>query len=854
MKNTKIWLVTTVGFFLFLGAHVCAAQQAPSSGDDKLQLVKAELDAYDKYAPDRAAKGHASAASVVAPPSNEFFSKVKITGEVRMAMGFDRDNGVFFTRANSNLNEKNFRILSSDQLNNRQNTFDPAVYSRIKVVVDAMIRDSVGMHMNVTVDPWSYTGKSKEVTVTSAWGDKASYQYLFWGNNGYTMNHSVNTQRYGGTLNLPEVKVKGNTAAGTSVNSTICNQSNQCDSFSLPELKIDYTFQPLRELWFDFKPGDNSKIRIFPMAYQDQAMTTDEPLRLSNNRTWWEESPWIDDWRPGQVNVGNTPVDFTKGWWDKDLAFATSDSDVQRLTALRGVSIDMTPAEDTTLQATLATPKTLWQEYSEVTAVPGSARLKHFVGDNMYVGGTTTMHLGLINGKIDKQNYVGGVDTGIVLAEHVKLSAQVSTSVSENDITNDQYRTKDGGQAYYASLEAVSNAVDFLKTDYLGQKAGKGDSSFYKTKLYFGRMDRGFESSLSNYHQTRKDAFWSRHLTFYPSPYSKMPGVTASMTEWDQGAFAIGTGLDYGRNAVGWRADMTQMDGKLDGMGDVRYVTTNENKYVETVARTEWKYLNTDKLTTKALLLWHGMPKTRAGEDPFVTSNELGTPFLNDKVAGGSDRDLKTATLGARYELTDWADVNGVWEYTNDFTLGADNYPNKIFDGMTTRIYTQNGNRYRENQPFLYDQGDFDQAPYAYHHIFKTGLHVQPTDIWDMYFDYTRNPNGFAGNIDDNMNHFGLETSLVPNARIGLYARYVISRGYDLNVLNRDKQFSYRTYHNVFLEGRYIAPKDNTFSLQYGVGPVYFVETSSTNPSLAFYAAPVLTTQHMIRLIYEKKF
>ena len=153
--------------------------------------------------------------------------------------------------------------------------------------------------------------------MTSAWGDSAKVQYLFWGNNGYTINHSVNTQMLGGTLNLPEIKVKNGTVPATTVGSTICNQWGQCDTFALPEMKVDYTFQPLRELWFDFKPGDNSKIRIFPMAYQDQALTTDEPLRLSNNRSWWEESPWIDDWRPGQLNSGvPAPVDFTKGWWD----------------------------------------------------------------------------------------------------------------------------------------------------------------------------------------------------------------------------------------------------------------------------------------------------------------------------------------------------------------------------------------------------------------------------------------------------------------------------------------------------------------------------------------------------------
>jgi hypothetical protein len=223
-------------------------------------------------------------------------------------------------------------------------------------------------------------------------------------------------------------------------------------------------------------------------------------------------------------------------------------------------------------------------------------------------------------------------------------------------------------------------------------------------------------------------------------------------------------------------------------------------------------------------------------------------------VEGGKNRDLKTGSLGARYELSEWADINGVWEYTNDTSLGTDGLPRRLFDGLTQRTYAADGHIYRENVAYLYDQGFFDQAPYEYRNIFKTGLHLQPTSIWDLYFDYTRNPDMFASNIDDNMDHFGVETSLIPTKSLGLFARYTRSRGYDLNRLNKDKVLERRIYHNFFVEGRYLAPRDNNFSLQYGVGPAYFVETSSTNPALSYYAAPVLSTQQTVRLIYEKKF
>ena len=164
--------------------------------------------------------------------------------------------------------------------------------------------------------------------------------------------------------------------------------------FNIPATKIDTTFQPVREAWVDLKPTDEIKLRIFPMGFENQALTSDDPLKLSNNREWWEESPWINGWQQGTLNTGSNPVDFTKGQWDRTLSFFTKDSDGQRLTALRGVSLDLTPTDESSLQATIATPKTLWQDYDTVTALPGSARLKQFIGDLFYIGAVGNMHQG----------------------------------------------------------------------------------------------------------------------------------------------------------------------------------------------------------------------------------------------------------------------------------------------------------------------------------------------------------------------------------------------------------------------------------------------------------------------------
>ena len=133
-------------------------------------------------------------------------------------MGIYSNGNVVFTRANADLNERNFRILSNDELNNGINTYDPALYSRLKVVMDASVASSVvSVHLNVSADPWSYTGKSNTQLVTGEGGDAAKVQYLFWGNTGYTVNSIVNTLQNGDSFALPEIKTHGNIVPATSV-------------------------------------------------------------------------------------------------------------------------------------------------------------------------------------------------------------------------------------------------------------------------------------------------------------------------------------------------------------------------------------------------------------------------------------------------------------------------------------------------------------------------------------------------------------------------------------------------------------------------------------------------------------
>ena len=521
---------------------------------------------------------------------------------------------------------------------------------------------------------------------------------MTWGNSGYSVNSIVNTLLNGDAFALPEIKLHGNTVPATTVGSSFNN------IFNIPAAKIDYSFQPFREAWVDIMPTEELKLRIFPMGYENQALTTDDPLHLSNNKEWWAESPWIDGWQQGNVNTGATPANFFKGQWDKTLSFFTRDSDGQRLTALRGVSLQARPTDETSLDATIATPKTLWQNYDQMSALAGAARLKQFIGDLFYIGAVGNMHEGYnSNEQTDAENYTEAVDSGLMVQKWLKISAEFAHSNSIYDETSNQYTTKYKGNAYYVSLEAASpQDEDMLKKDYFGMQPAERGETFYKTEVYFARMDNGFESSLSDYNQTRSDSFWADHLTFYPSDYRYLPGISPSQSEADLSPFAIGNGIDYGRSVISWRGDVNLLEGKLKGLADVRHVMTNNNDNIETVSRTQWTYDATDKFTAKALFVWDALPKTVAGVDPFLmVDNTASQSIANVAVQGGKDPDLKTGSLGGRYALTDWAAINGVWEYTNDVTLGTDSFPQGDLNSSYFSTYVQNGRTYEQSVPFF---------------------------------------------------------------------------------------------------------------------------------------------------------
>ena len=774
-------------------------------------------------------------------------SYVDMKGEVQVSAGLRSSDEAIWKEANADLNEKNYRILFSQT---KHNTFDPAIFDRFRLNLDTknlgeLGLDNLGAHANITVDPWSFTGKSDKFTIAGVGGDAAEFELKYWSNTGKTVNEIIYTLNNGDALATPEIKVKSNMTSPATVTSTFNN------IFNIPAQKIHREFLPIREFWVEYK-DDQNRLRVFPIAYQDQALSTDDPLMLSNRHTWWEESPWLAEWKPGEP-ISGPPVGFRKGVWDDSLAFFTRDSDGLRLTALRGASF-VYNGSDTKLESTLASPKNLWGDYGNFESYATSTRLKRDILYNLGLGVTHTGRFGYNSSHLDGINNAISGDAKYEPIIGTKISGQIATSDSTFDRTNETFKSHKRGNAYLVSLINRFPADEVYEKDYNAIRKGYSEDSFLKSKFQIARMDVGFESGLSTYRQTRDDEFWSRHINFRKHPLSLYTGMTKPMGWDDIKTFAIGDGIDIGRDVIALRLEGSTkvFDRDLDGLFDTRNVHKDSGAFIENVSRLELSYEPTDRLTTRFLGIRHNMHKTQTGLDPFMYDSVTGKQIANAVIVSGQDPSLATASIGFDYKLTEQFSFNSVYEHTNDSNVATDNYPRGLFNSASQTTTTENGKTYWEPIPFLYTQTPFGLAPYDYFDIYKFGFSYRPVNELEFYLDFTFNENKKAGQIDDNMNHFGLEIAYTPTARLSFFFKYAISRWLDMLELNATGFELYDWHNNFFLQSRYSLDNSSEFVFDYGVGGITPLGTATYDPFGG--ALAVLDTQHIMRVYFKKRF
>jgi tetratricopeptide (TPR) repeat protein len=830
-----------------------ATSYGPDSSSDREQAIE---DSFDRIAGDPPAPLKSQpkvTADEKEKKANYKVGPIDITGEIQLRGGVTPKDAIW-KLANWDLNEKNWRVLSVNAYNERENTFDRRIYDRLRVNLDSDNTEGFGMHSIMVVDPWSFTGKTDKVTIPGLGGDAAEIQLKYWSNTRYTLNENVWTLMNGDSFNLPEIKVyDNNTTIPITVTSAFGN------TFSIPKLKIHREFQPVRQLAFDYK-ADAFKVEVFPFAYENKAVTFDDPLKLSNNRIWWENSPWVNGWTHGMYNPG--PGDFTQGFWDMNTAFFARDSEGQRLSSLRGMTLNFNPGEKTSFVSSVAAPRNPWQDIAEVDNIIFANRAKHFLLDNLRIGAIYTSRFGFNidrDYQTDARNYVAGTDINYEFIDGLMASAEFASSKSYNDISNAQYKTESTGNSYYVSLMGRFPRESIINTEhgYDGIKADKEERFFNKFRVFATRMDAGFQQPLSDYTETRDDEFWGRHLHFR-RPFKYYYQGEGAMLTWDDiKNFAIGNGIDYGRSVFGLRVESSLWDNKIENLLDVRNVHNSQNnKFIENVVHDELTWQVTDKLTAKALGIYQKMPKTKGGFDPFVFNPQNGVYDTNAYIKDGEDTSLKTGSFGMEYDFFDWLGLNGTWEYTNDVSLGYDEFPRGVFNGANRSLLTQSyGNTYRDNLAFLYNQDYFPAPPYPYYNIFKSGLRLSPMKNMDLYLDYTRNSYAKAGQINDNMNHVGFELAYTPISKISIFLRYTYSRWQDLDRLAAGYT-NMIGHHNFFTEFIYRISQDQDFTLQYGeasrdpyMGGVLDIGWDPYGGSLS-----TIDTRHIVRAYYSKRF
>ena len=766
----------------------------------------------------------------IADALNENMDTGEIRGEYKMAFGATSED-LIWKEANGDYNERNFRMI--DHQFPKTNTFDTRVYDRFTVVFDTNKEyQGLNFHTDITVDPWSFIGKTEKFTVTDdALVDRVELELKYWSGTRSTINETFYTLDYNYRFSTLEYKVTdGRIPAFTAASKD--HNDVTLSTYSIPEQEIDFTFQPLRELWFDYDK-DDVKLRVFAYGLEDQALSSDDPLGLSNHHIYWEPSPWLDDWLPGHLNTGFIPDDFWRGQWSDDLSFFTRDSELKRLTALRGVSFQGPFFGNTDLSMTMATPKGLWQDYDSITALPGAVRTKTYLGDRFMLGFTDTFRIGYDENKVDSYNYTSGVDVSYDFDDLTNIVAEVAISKSEDDRSNAAYKTEENGTTAHLALK---------------RKTGFGDA-----RIALTHMDKGFDAGLANYTETRRDQFWGRHIHF-KGPLEYTSWGSDPLTYDDIEPFKIGDGIDAGRKVVNFRLDTKDaLDGVMDNLIDYRYVKDSDNKYVEGVFREENTFRVTPEWVTKFLMIYHGLPKTKGGVDPIKYDSDTGEFYLNSAIEDGKDPSLSTYSFGVEYSPDDWISIFGIYENTNDSTFATDNHPRDLLENFSFATETMEGNVFRDKSPFLYSQGYFDLPPYERFNIFRVGVSLKPFEGLVLDLDFTKNDFKFAQSIDDNMNHFGAGLRYKFNNRLLGFLKYTYSKAYNLYRLNTSGDLKYEDHHNVFVEFDYDVTEHGLLVIQFGEGSVISpVWGATASPYGDFY--PTLDTQHILRVYYNGRF
>ncbi len=756
---------------------------------------------------------------------------VKMTGKYRMTAGVESSGEVVGNDANADLQERNFRYLFGEKLNN---TFDPAIYSQHEVMVDFAPSSKISFYTDIVNDPWSWVGTTGEqVQKSDIGGETLRYNLKYFGASNSTLNEIYRSD-VTDSVAIPQIEVEdGHLAGGTVVHGFYdYNAATGGIPFTIPKLDIDYEYRPIRKFWMDVTE-DNWHARFFALADERQALSTDDPLELSNHRDYWQQSPWLYDYVPAQFFSDHS---LKRGYYSDAISFLARDSAGNRLVLLRGASLEAS-SDQTYFVGTVASPFTPWDEsFLDANNVPGAFRVKHQINDDLMVGGTYTFRTGLINNSVADFSQVLGVDTRYTLKEGTDIKAEMAGSHRERDLlTNESIKSSDEGYAYKL---AYDSSFDHAEID-----------RHTELHLSYTQMDREFESNLSRYTNTRDDHFWGNHLTF--QEYSP-----------DLEYFRIGDGID--RNRIVLRAQWKEklFKERFQNLLDVRNVHKQHNTaYLETVARDEVTYKINDQWTAKGMFRWHGMPSTTPYVEPFLANfyfagyeDPASLRLQNLDVPADADADRFTYSAALQYVMNDEWTFEGYAERTNDIPDFPRGLLNGAFRDANDRV---EGLLVDHVTTFLYGQRALNAVPpYDYFNVFRERIIFQPHKQLKFIFHAAQNEYDFASGIDDNVNHQGISVNFDYSKQLSFFFDYTHSKTIDVPRLisSSFSDLESRDHHNFYASCDYKLNASTVFRSEYGVFGLGSDSPQVTPYSTNSFSLPVLDTEHLLRLSLTGEF
>lgn len=763
-------------------------------------------------------------------PKEPSDSPIELGGELRMGVGFTPKD-VIWKDANADKigvpREKNWRYLWGQD---RYNTYDQKIYDRLSLNMQTKFDSPLNAFVEITADPWTFIGRNHvEIPANDGTGDSVEMDLKYWSADSSVINETYRS-RAGRIVRLKEIKVDD---SKTTTSGLVLAPNNNVFGTIQP-MDVKRYYRPFRKIWLNYTQ-DDYKVKVFPMSDQYEALTSDDPLRISNNHVYWEESPWLDSYEPSRMFYDDVtvpvPVNFIKkGRWVRNMSYFTRDSSddyPHRLTFLRGLSFKADTGSYS-LEGTLASPQNLWDDYGRVSSVHSAIRLKVPLGNALDLGFTTTSKIGLKSGSWDAWNQVEGLDATYNLSDTGRIYGQVSES--HTDIQE--------MEGVHTRYDGVGTKVGFV---YDAAKTAK--DGVYRGEFYYTHLDNNFYPALSNYRYTRTDSqSFARHIYF-------------SDISPDDEAIMWGDGIDRGRNVVGLRAGAKYFDERLNIDARIRNVHRNGH-YIETVSRFEPTFKITPKLTSKLLAYYQHLPDTIDDYDPLIyakTMYSLTDYFSEDDahpkntaIRAGLDPSVGAFSAGLKYEIIEPLSVEGVFERTNDIM----DFPRGLFNDLSTFRIANDGQIWDKVEPYLYSQHLFGLPPYNYYNIIKNKFTYQPMKELGFVLSYTYNENRLTTGLDDNINHVGFETTYRPMDKLSFWLKYTFSRMEDVY---KQQQIGgsdfYEGHHNFFLGTEYKLDADSNFTLLYGEYAGY------SNPyQQSTWTLSTLDTQHIFRIIYKRKF